>query len=162
MYSMRDEEFDAWARIMENKIMEEVKQIYSPVVVNEWLYPSNVGRMHDADAYAIVTGPCGDTMELYLKVKEDTISKASFMTDGCGATIACGSMITKVLNNLSVDKARKIEDVHLLKKLGGLPEENMHCATLTITTLKKALDNFEKKMKDVHIFVTKAADDKKS
>lgn len=145
MYSMRDDELDAWERIMENKIMEEVKQIYSPVVINEWLHPSNVGRMHDADTYAIVTGSCGDTMELYLKVKEDNISKASFMTDGCGTTIACGSMITKMLIDLSVDEARTIDDVRLLKKLEGLPGENVHCAALTITTLKKALDNFEKK-----------------
>lgn len=144
MYVMRNDEFDAWARTIENKMMEEVKQIYSPIVINEWLHPSNVGRIHDADMCAMVTGPCGDTMELYLKVEENTISKASFMTDGCGATIACGSMITKMLTNLSVDDAVKVDDVHLIKKLGGLPKENLHCATLTIMTLKKALDICEK------------------
>jgi nitrogen fixation NifU-like protein len=144
VYDMSDDEFDAWARTIENEMMEEVKQIYSPIVINEWLHPSNVGRMHDADMYAIITGPCGDTMELYLKVKENTIAKASFMTDGCGATIACGSMTTKMLTNLSVDDALKLNDVHLIKKLGGLPQENVHCATLAIRTLKKALEKCEK------------------
>ena len=144
VYDMRDNEFDTWARIIENEMMEEVKQIYSPIVINEWLHPSNVGRMHDADMYAIVTGPCGDTMELYLKVKENAIAKASFMTDGCGATIACGSMITKMLTNLSIDDAMKLDDIHLMKKLGGLPKENVHCATLAIRTLKNALGKCEK------------------
>ena len=144
---MKDEEIDSWTqwlKVMEDKIMENVKQQYSHVVINEWLYPSNVGRMKDADRHAIVTGPCGDTMELYMKIRDKKISKASFMTDGCGATIACGSMITKILTNLPINKAEKITDEYLLKKLEGLPIEHMHCATLTIKTLKKALDNFNR------------------
>lgn len=143
---MKEDEFDKWVKTMQSEIMKEVKKIYSPIVINEWMHPSNIGRICDADAYAIITGPCGDTMEIYLKVKEDIISEATFMTDGCGATIACGSMITKMLINQFVDEAEKLEDAHLLKRLGGLPEENMHCATLTIMTMKKAIKKIQEKL----------------
>ena len=41
-------------------------------------------------AFATITGPCGDTMEIWIKVSEGAISKANFMTDGCGTSIASG------------------------------------------------------------------------
>ncbi|KAA0002516.1 MAG: iron-sulfur cluster assembly scaffold protein [Thermoplasmata archaeon] len=137
------DKLDIWAREMERKIMEEIEKIYSPIVIKEWRNPSNIGKIK-ANAFAVVTGKCGDTMEIYLSIEDEMIKDASFLTDGCGATIACGSMLTKLVKGLSIEEAKNLDGEWLLKKLGGLPEENTHCATLAILTLKKALDNFEK------------------
>ena len=136
------DEFDKWAREMEQKIMEEVEKTYSPIVIKEWLNPSNIGKI-EFNAHAIITGTCGDTMEMYLNIEDGIIKDASFLTDGCGATIACGSMLTKLVKGLSIEEAKKLDNNFLIKKLGGLPEEDVHCATLAILTLKKAIENFE-------------------
>jgi nitrogen fixation NifU-like protein len=61
------------------------------------------------------------------------------MTDGCGATIACGSMLTSMIKGKSLDEAEAITEDDLIAALGGLPEENLHCAHLAIITLRDAL-----------------------
>ena len=38
-------------------------------------------------------------MEFYLKINRKTITEVQFMTDGCAPTIACGSMLTKMVKN---------------------------------------------------------------
>ena len=52
--------------------------------------------MEDADDFARETGPCGDTMEIWLKVKNSSIADASFLTDDCGTSIASGSIVRDV------------------------------------------------------------------
>jgi len=104
--------------------------------------PRNLGDMDDADGFAKVTGPCGDTMELWLKVKNGTIAHATFMTDGCGTSIASGSMVTEIAKGKSVSEARKISQQDVLSALGGLPEESEHCALLAANTLKEAMRDY--------------------
>jgi nitrogen fixation NifU-like protein len=64
------------------------------------------------------------------------------MTDGCGPTVACGSMLTKMVTGKSLEDAAEILPEDLLKALGGLPEENIHCAELAVSTLHDALLNW--------------------
>ncbi|MBU4221554.1 MAG: iron-sulfur cluster assembly scaffold protein, partial [Euryarchaeota archaeon] len=91
------------------------------------------------DAFAILTGWCGDTMEIYLMVEHEIVADITFMTDGCGATIACGSMLTSMVKGKSLDEAEAITEDYLIAALEGLPEENLHCAHLAIITLRDAL-----------------------
>ena len=126
----------------EELIKAEMKKVYSETVVEHSMNPRNVGDIEDADGFAKVTGPCGDTMEIWLKVNSDTISDASFMTDGCGATIASGSMVTEMAKGRTVFHAQKITQQDVLNALGGLPEESQHCALLAANTLKEAVKDY--------------------
>jgi len=114
----------------------------SEVARNYCLNPRNLGVLGDADAQAVITGPCGDTMEIYLKISDDTIQHAEFMTDGCGYTIACGSVATEMLIGSKVDDAFKIDQKKIEERLGGLPKDYRHCALLTANTIQKALTDF--------------------
>lgn len=113
--------------------------IFSERVIEEYNNPKNISKIAQPDAFATLTGWCGDTMEIYLKMDHDIIEDISFMTDGCGATIACGSMLTSMAKGKSVEDAEAITDNNLVTALQGLPEENLHCAHLAIITLEKAL-----------------------
>ena len=75
----------------EEILRAEMRKTCSETVVDHTMNPRNVGDMGDADGFARITGPCGDTMEIWLKVSNDTITGVNFMTDGCGTTIAAGS-----------------------------------------------------------------------
>jgi len=111
-------------------------------VIDHSMNPRNVGNLEDADSFARVTGPCGDSMEMWLKEKDGTIAQATFYTDGCGTTIASGSMVTEMVNGKSITEAQKISQQNVLDALGGLPDESKHCALLAANTLKEAVRDY--------------------
>jgi nitrogen fixation NifU-like protein len=128
----------AWDKF-EEAIKQEMRKIYSEAVVEHSMNPRNIGDLENADGFARVTGPCGDTMSIWLKVNGDTITDASFTTDGCGTTLASGSIITEMVKGKSVGVASKISQQSVLDALGGLPQESEHCALLASNTLKEAI-----------------------
>jgi nitrogen fixation NifU-like protein len=129
-----------------DKIVEELQKEmwtgYTEVVVDHAQNPRNVGSIHDADGFARVTGPCGDTMQIWLKVQNDTIKQATFWTDGCGTSIAAGSMATELVKGKTIATALRITQQDVLDALGGLPEESVHCALLAANTLKEAAKDY--------------------
>ena len=133
--------FDRFVEWLERKTESDARDAFSDKVVNEFFEPSNLERLSNADAQAVFAGPCGDTMEIYLLLDGDVIRHASFMTDGCGATVACGSMLTKMLRGMPLAGARKLGSRQLRDALDGLPPESEHCADLAILTLRRALAN---------------------
>jgi nitrogen fixation NifU-like protein len=120
-------------------VMADARKIYSETVIEHAMKPRNIGIIEDCDGFARVTGPCGDTMEVYLKVNNDTITKISFETDGCGTSIASGSMMTEMAKGGGISEAMRINQQDILDSLGGLPEESQHCALLAANTLKAAI-----------------------
>ena len=64
------------------------------------------------------------------------------ITDGCGATVACGSMITEMVKGRNVSQIQQINQGAVLSALGGLPEGNEHCALLAASTLKEAVKDY--------------------
>ena len=130
---------------LQQLIDEQERAAYSPQVIQESRHPQNAGRMEDPDGCAIVRGPCGDTMEIYLRVQDGRIAEATFMTDGCGPTVACGSLLTSMAQGMSLQAAQEILAGDLLAALGGLPSEHEHCAHLAVNTLQEALAGYQRK-----------------
>ena len=83
--------------------------------------PRNYGPLESFDGHARITGPCGDTMEFWLQVREGRIAEASFTTDGYGPSRAAGSMATELAIGKPLTEAAQIEQAHILTALGGLP-----------------------------------------
>lgn len=131
-------EFDS----LEEYIMADMRSTYTETVIDHAMNPRNVGSIPDADGFASITGPCGDTMEIGLKVKKDRIQDASFWTDGCGTTIAAGSMVTEMAKGKGVVEAQRITQQDVLNALGGLPEESVHCVLLAANTLREAVRDY--------------------
>ena len=127
---------------VEKKYVLDMKGKYTEIVIDHARNPRNVGNIPKCDGYGEGEGECGDMMAFWLSVKSDRITNATFWTDGCGTTIACGSMVTELVRGCTVDEAKKINSQKILDALGGLPEDHVHCAVLAADTLKKALDNY--------------------
>ena len=124
------------------ELQEQVLADYSPTVIDHAQNPRNLGSMPDADGFARITGPCGDTMEIWLKVRNGTISEATFQTDGCGTSTASGSMVTELAKGKTVTEGMGTTQQDVLKALGGLPEDSAHCALLAANTLKAAITDY--------------------
>jgi nitrogen fixation NifU-like protein len=136
------EEFDNPFKELEQTVMDDIKQTYSEKTIDHFLNPRNLGEIPAPDGFGRITGPCGDTMEIRLKVRDDRIINASFWTDGCGPSIASGSVVTELAKGKSVLEAKKITQQDVLNALGGLPEDNLHCALLAANTLKEAIKDY--------------------
>jgi nitrogen fixation NifU-like protein len=110
-------------------------------------HPQNMGKTDDFNGHARITGPCGDTMEFWLKVQNGIIKNASFITDGCGPSIASGSMTTCLAKGKTIVEALQISQQDVLEALEGLPEDHEHCALLAANTLKAACEDYVSKEK---------------
>ena len=136
---MDSDEFQKLADELQQAIIEDAREVYSETAIDHAMNPRNAGTITDADGYGKVKGSCGDTMELWLRVNNVVITNATFMTDGCGTSIAAGSMVTEMARGKNITEAIKITQQDILTELGGLPEESEHCAVLASNTLKKAI-----------------------
>jgi nitrogen fixation NifU-like protein len=135
------EKFDKYVQELQESMLEG----YSEKLKNEFLNPENLGKIDNPDSYVRVTGVCGDTIEMYLCVKSGKIINIKFLTNGCGATIACSSYITRISKGESVESAFKIKPKDIDNYFEGLPDEHKHCAKLAVITLKAALKEYAKK-----------------
>jgi nitrogen fixation NifU-like protein len=111
----------------------ETRKLYSETVIDHAMNPINVGDIEDAHGFASMTGrSCRDIMQVWLKVYNGTVADGTFMIDGCGTSIASGSMVIEMDGGKSVSEARKISQQDALIPLGGLPEK-----TNTVTFWQK-------------------------
>ena len=136
------EDFDKAMDELQASIIEDARKIYSEEVIQRWLNPTYMGEIENPQGYAKVTGICGDTVQIFLKVVNNKITDARFITDGCAATIATSCMTCELSIGKSLREAFKITKDKILKHLGGLPEESIHCALLASDTLKAALTDY--------------------
>ncbi len=120
--------------------------MYNEKVIDHFNHPRNVGELSDADGIG-ETGSfkCGDTMKLYIKVKDDRIEDVSFQTYGCGAAIASSSMLTEMVKGKKLDEAMQITNQDVADQLGGLPPLKLHCSNLAADALHNAIEDYRRK-----------------
>jgi len=145
----KDKDLDKFTSDLQEQIIEQVRKKYSETVIDHWQNPRNFEKIEDPDGFAKVTGPCGDTMEMFVNIQDEKISECGFQTDGCGTTIVCGSVSTELaLNKTIVKVIAYVTAGEILKQLGGLPPADVHCAQLATETLRRALVDYRSMQKD--------------
>ena len=139
---MAEEMADDIDKIAQN-LQETILEGYSDKFKREFSNPKNIGKIENADSRVSITGVCGDTVEMYLAIKDERINDIKFMTDGCGATITCASYVTRMVKGKAITDALLMKPEDVDSYFEGLPDESKHCAKLTIDTLKAALNRYE-------------------
>ncbi len=124
-----------------DKIIFDLRRIYTDKAIKLFLNPINLKKIDLADGYSKITGPCGDTMEIFVKIKDNRIIDAAFTTDGCDSSVASGGMAVEMAKSMKISDVEKITQDDILKALGGLPDETKHCALLAANTLKEVAKN---------------------
>jgi nitrogen fixation NifU-like protein len=103
-----------------------------------WLNP----HVEVPDGKACITGSCGDTMEISLKFSNERVIEAASWTNGCAYSLNCISAVSDLAKGRTPDEILDIDPELVQKSVGGLPQEQMHCARLSVETLHAALDNY--------------------
>ena len=136
------EDFDNAMDELQASIIADARKIYSEKVIERWLNPKYMGEMESPQGHGKVTGTCGDTVQIFLRIDNNKIIDARFITDGCATTIAAGCMACELAIGKPLRETFKITKEIILEELGGLPEESIHCALLASDTLRAALTDY--------------------
>jgi nitrogen fixation NifU-like protein len=105
-------------------------------------------RIWDPDGYGKNTGECGDTVEMFLRIRRDRIQSVSFNTNGCINTNACCNTAAHLAEGKSVEAAWGITPQNVINYLKTLPPENYHCAELAVGALYLALSDYQQNRRD--------------
>jgi nitrogen fixation NifU-like protein len=100
------------------------------------------------DGYGKRSGACGDTVEFFLQVREDTIQHLSFLTNGCINTTACCNTVAHLVEGRSLEEAWSITAEEVVAFLETLPADHVHCAELSVGALYLALSNYQELNRD--------------
>ena len=124
---------------------------YSVIVKKHFLHPQNFlkeGEKFAADGVGEVGSPaCGDVMKIYLKIEknkngESIIKDVKFETLGCAAAIAVSSALTDMVKGMTLEKAMSVTKDNIVKDLGGLPVQKIHCSMLGVEALHEAIEKY--------------------
>ncbi len=119
---------------------------YSEKVMDHFMNPRNVGEIDDASGVGEVGNPaCGDMMRLFIKVEDNIVTDAKFMTFGCGAAIASSSMLTEIIKGKTVDEVLAITNENVAEALDGLPPAKIHCSVMAEEAVTAAIEDYRKK-----------------
>jgi ATP-binding protein involved in chromosome partitioning len=105
--------------------------------------PENFGPLRDANGNARVTGPCGDTVEMWIDVRDGNIEDASATSDGCSYSIQASCTIASMVTGMPFDMAKELSEADVMSVLVDYPESSRHCVVLSLHVLRKALEDYE-------------------
>ena len=115
---------------------------YSQKAIDYYLEQANMGSLSDADQVSELTGPCGDTMKVYLKLDEGRIKEAKIQVLGCPGAVASAMVAMDLAKGKTVEEALEIKDRDIVRILEELPEQKVHCVRLAVKALGKALSEY--------------------
>ncbi|MCP5454190.1 MAG: iron-sulfur cluster assembly scaffold protein [Spirochaetaceae bacterium] len=120
--------------------------LYSDVVKEHFTNPKNVFNPDEGFPYNAegMTGniKCGDQMLFMLLVEGDVIKDVRWKTYGCASAIASTSMLSEVVKGMTIKQAYNIKPNDIVAKLGGLPDNKIHCSVLGDKALRAAIDDY--------------------
>jgi len=128
MLKENDKDFDFW-------------QDHSDTYLEMAYRTDKLERIERPDGYGKRTGECGDTIELFLTIRDDCIQNASFYTDGCLNTVACANTVVSIIEGQEIAKAWDLSPETVAEYLGTLPSNEFHCAELAVGALYLALSD---------------------
>lgn len=73
-------------------------------------------------------------------IRDGRIERATFTTDGCGASIASGAAAVRLAERKTVEEAVNLTPQQVEAAVGSLPADHKHCPVLALNTLRAAIE----------------------
>ncbi len=130
--------------------------LYNKIIKDHFFHPRNYLETdeYQSDGFGTSGSPvCGDLMKVWIKVdsKTNKIIDCKWQTFGCASAIASTSMMSvMVLENggMNLEEAKDITAKKIMDRLGGLPDNKIHCSVLGHLALREAINDYLQKRKN--------------
>ena len=122
---------------------------YSQKLKEELFNAANICSIENPDSHVRITGVCGDTIEMFLSIRNGKIHDIQFATDGCGFTVACANYVARTPKGKTIEEALAIKPEDVDRYFEGLPEEHKHCAKLAVMILRALLEKYRNKLRQL-------------
>ncbi|MEM5811556.1 MAG: iron-sulfur cluster assembly scaffold protein [Candidatus Aenigmatarchaeota archaeon] len=119
------------------------EEIYAEKILERYKLPKNKGKLESfTHNYKEYNPLCGDVIEIFVNVKNDKIEDIKFFGEGCAISQASADLLLDFVKNKKLDEIKAIDDNFLINKIIKIPisYRRILCATLSLKTLKKALN----------------------
>jgi len=126
-------------RALLEMLFQRTGRRYSEKLIRLGTDAANNRRIDRPDGYATLTGECGDTVEFFLRVADGKIEDTAFMLDGCISAFASMAAAAEMARGRTLRGCLGINQSAIAEYLGGMPEEDRHCALLAARALQRAL-----------------------
>jgi nitrogen fixation NifU-like protein len=103
--------------------------------------------MEDADVQLGGGNPgCGDLITMYLKINDEgRIEKATFEGEGCTISQAGGSIITELIEGMTLDEVTALGTSTMTEEMGeDVVKSRVRCATLALGTVQAAIEQYNR------------------
>ncbi len=116
-------------------------ELYRENLMDHYRHPRHHGAFDVPDAAADGHNPlCGDQVAVQVRLEGGRIGEMRFTGNGCAVSQAATSMLTDLVQGLTVEEAAALPSQAILDELGiPLSPMRVKCAVLGLGTLKVAL-----------------------
>lgn len=117
------------------------ESLYREIILDHYRNPRNRGTLDPADYSAEDTNPlCGDEVHIDVRVADDHVSEIKFSGRGCAISQASASMLTELVQGMTLEEAKALTKEDLLDELGiPVSPARLKCALLSLKVLKAGL-----------------------
>ncbi|MGH2533004.1 MAG: Fe-S cluster assembly sulfur transfer protein SufU [Thermomicrobiales bacterium] len=115
--------------------------IYREIILDHFKNPRHKGVLDPADfSYEDVNPLCGDEVRIDVRVKDARVDEIAFSGRGCAVSQASASILTEMVEGMSLDEVKALTKDDLLEEIGiPVSPARLKCALLSLKVLKAGI-----------------------
>ena len=112
--------------------------LYREIILDHYRSPRNRGTLDPHDYSAEDVNPlCGDEIRIDVRVADGKVDEIKFSGRGCAVSQASASILTEMVEGLTLDEVKALTKDDLLEEIGiPVSPARMKCALLSLKVLK--------------------------
>lgn len=120
------------------------EELYKQHIMDHYRRPRNKEELEDPDVIQPAkNAACGDSYILYLKIRDGSITKATFSGVGCAVSQASASILTERVTGMTVPHALRLTEGDVYAMLGvPISAGREKCALLLFRAFQEALTTY--------------------
>jgi len=118
-----------------------VDSLYREIILDHYRNPRNKGTLEPADySYEDSNPLCGDEIRMDVRVTDGRVAEIKFSGRGCAVSQASASILTEMVQGMSLDEVKALTKDDLLEEIGiPVSPARMKCAMLGLKVLKAGI-----------------------
>lgn len=121
--------------------LTDEEEIYQENILDHYKNPRNKMRLKEYTCTHRELNPvCGDEIEMFINIAQDTVVSISFLGKGCAISQACASLLTEEIQGKKIKDIQKLAPWDIYALLGiPISHTRSKCALLPLKTIQEGL-----------------------